>query len=146
MIHGLVPSARMGEPVTIEVPVAWGDMDAFGHVNNVVFLRWFESGRIALFGKVGVPHEDVGQQCAPILAKTTCNFVAPVKYPATVRVHTTIARIGNKSFTMAYRIERADTDAVVAQGDGVVVWYDYAAQASAAIPDDLRQRLSDYLV
>ena len=135
----------MGEAVTIEIPVAWGDMDAFGHVNNTIYLRWFESGRIALFDRVGVPHEDIGQQCAPILAKTTCTFVAPVKYPATVRVHTTIARIGNKSFTMAYRIERAGDEALVAEGDGVVVWYDYGAGTSAEIPDALRAALSTYL-
>ena len=36
-----------GYPVRIEVPVAWGEMDAFGHVNNVVYFRYFESARIA---------------------------------------------------------------------------------------------------
>ena len=41
-------------PVTIELPVQWGELDSFGHVNNVVFLRWFESARIAYFERCGV--------------------------------------------------------------------------------------------
>ena len=41
-------------PVTIELPVQWGDMDSFGHVNNVVYLRWFESARIAYGNRIGL--------------------------------------------------------------------------------------------
>ena len=40
------------EPVSVQIPVAWGDMDAFGHVNNTVYLRWFETARIAFFRAV----------------------------------------------------------------------------------------------
>ena len=39
-------------PVVVPVVVQWGDQDAFGHVNNTVFLRWFEVGRIAYFSEV----------------------------------------------------------------------------------------------
>ena len=41
-------------PVQLEIPVAWGDMDAFGHVNNTVYLRWFESARIAFFERISI--------------------------------------------------------------------------------------------
>lgn len=43
-----------GFPVVIEIPVQWGDQDAFGHVNNTVYLRWLESGRIAYMTRIGV--------------------------------------------------------------------------------------------
>ncbi|MEM6989358.1 MAG: thioesterase family protein [Myxococcota bacterium] len=131
----------MAQAVTIEVPVAWGDMDAFGHVNNVVYLRWFESGRIAFFERVAIEHRDVANTHAPILARTSCNFVLPLTYPDTVQVHTALERIGTKSFTMTYRIHSRTLDQTAAQGDGTIVWYDYAAKSSAAIPDDLRARL-----
>ena len=42
-----------GYPVVIEIPVAWGEMDAFQHVNNIVYFRYFESGRIAYFERAG---------------------------------------------------------------------------------------------
>jgi len=134
----------MSESVTIEVPVAWGDMDAFGHVNNTVYLRWFESGRIAFFERVDVPHREVEESCAPILASTTCNFLRPLRYPDTVEIDTSIEKIGTKSFTMRYRIVSRALSAPAAEGQGVIVWYDYGADASAPIPDDLRERLSAY--
>ena len=40
--------------VQVEIPVQWGDMDAAGHVNNVTYLRWCESARIAYFEKVDI--------------------------------------------------------------------------------------------
>ena len=128
-------------PVVIEIPVAWGDMDAFGHVNNTVYLRWFESGRIALFERVAIPHRDVGGGQAPILARTSCQFERPLAYPDTVRVETSVERIGTKSFTMVYRVFSQQHGARAAQGDGVVVWYDYTAGRSVALPDALRAGL-----
>jgi len=41
-------------PISLELPVQWGEMDAFQHVNNVAYLRWFESARIAYFEAAGV--------------------------------------------------------------------------------------------
>lgn len=131
--------------VQIEIPVAWGDMDAFGHVNNVVYLRWFESGRIALFDQVAIGHHDVGEGEGPILARATCDFLMPTQYPDIVSVSTRITRIGTKSFTMSYEVRSKTLDALAAKGDGVVVWFDYAAKATAAVPEALRTRLAEYL-
>ena len=64
-------------PVHLEIPVAWGDMDAFGHVNNTVYFRWFESGRMALFERIGIGSERP-ERVGPILASTSCEFLAPV--------------------------------------------------------------------
>lgn len=136
--------ASMSE-VQIEIPVAWGDMDAFGHVNNVVYLRWFESGRIAMFERVAIGHRDVGGGQGPILARTTCDFLHPTKYPDTVSVITRVTRIGTKSFTMSYEVRSKTLDAVAAKGDGVVVWFDYAAKTTTPIPDELRERLAAFL-
>jgi acyl-CoA thioester hydrolase len=134
----------MAERLTIEVPVAWGDMDAFGHVNNVVYLRWFESGRIAFFDHVGISHVEVSKSCAPILARTTCDFRRPLRYPDTVAVHTGLSRIGTKSFAMTYRIHSHALDDTAAEGEGIIVWYDYAADRSVAIPEALRERLRPF--
>ena len=79
-------------PVQLEIPVAWGDMDAFGHVNNTVYLRWFESARIAFFERIDIDAtrpEKVG----PILASTTCDYLTPVAYPATVVVGARAQRV-----------------------------------------------------
>src|SRR4051812_27249954 len=61
---------RLRAMVTVEIPVAWGDMDAFGHVNNTVYFRWFESARIAYFEKIGLNERMKRDKKGPILART----------------------------------------------------------------------------
>ena len=55
-------------PLVVEIPVVWGDLDAFRHVNNTVFLRWFETARIAYFERIGITSDLERQARAPILA------------------------------------------------------------------------------
>lgn len=135
----------MSGPVSIELPVAWGDMDAFGHVNNTIYLRWFESVRIAFFYEAQVPHQRVDLSQAPILAQTSCTFELPLTFPDTVRVLTSISRVGTKSFTMDYEVHSLDHGRRAAYGNGVVVWYDYPSSRSVALPDDLRARLHTFM-
>lgn len=131
--------------VQMQIPVAWGEMDAFGHVNNVVYLRWFETGRMAFFSEVGVALRDIAQGCGPILAHTSCAFKRPVTFPDTITVHTSIGRIGTKSFVMKYRVVSEALGETAAEGDGTIVWYDYAQGQTVTIPDDLRARLEAHL-
>lgn len=118
-----------GFPVRIEVKVQWGEMDAFAHVNNANYLRWFESARIAYFEKVAVA---IGARDSspwvPILARATVDFRRPVTYPDTVAVEASVRRFGTTSFTMAYRATSAAQGAVVAEGEAVVVLLDAAGQ------------------
>ena len=45
--------ALAGYPLVIDWPVQWGDQDAFGHVNNTIYFRWFETVRIEYFERIG---------------------------------------------------------------------------------------------
>lgn len=126
-------------PVTLEVPVAWGDLDAFGHVNNTVYFRWFESARMAYFERVGLP-VDRPEAVGPILATTTCNFLAPVRYPATLAVSARVPRVGNSSFTMEYEVTEGERP--VARGSGVLVLVDYSRGDKVPVPDDVRAAIA----
>jgi acyl-CoA thioester hydrolase len=74
----------MNEDVTVEIPVAWGEMDAYGHVNNTVFLRWFETARITWFEHVGFPDE--AGKTGPVLRTQSIEYQRVVKYPDAVKV------------------------------------------------------------
>ena len=127
----------VGFPITVTGPVAWGDMVAFGHVNNTVFFRWFETARIAFLEAIAFTaggDEGVG----PILHSTSCRFRSPVTYPDTVVVAVRTVTVDEDRFTHEYRVVRADTRKVVAEGDGVVVSYDYGAGRKAPIPAEVR--------
>ena len=125
-------------PVEIEVPVAWGDMDALGHVNNTVYLRWFESARIAYFDAIGMMTD---RQVGPILARTSIDFRRPVAYPDTVRVTARVEAQGNTSFTMRYEVHSRGAGALAAEGEGVVVLFDYESGQKVRLPDGLRQAI-----
>ena len=131
-----------GFPIVVEVPVAWGDMDAFGHVNNVVYFRWFESARIAYLRAIEfVDGGDDG--VGPILASTHCRFRLPLAFPDRVSVGARTTDLADDRFTMEYRVVSHAADDVAAEGGGVVVAYDYAARSKASIPDDVRRRIRD---
>jgi acyl-CoA thioester hydrolase len=125
-------------PIEIEIPVAWGDMDAFRHVNNAVYLRWFESSRIEYFQRVGMLDTDgVG----PILAKISVNYRRPVIYPDTVLVGSTVTQFGRTSFSMSYRVYSRQQGELVADGDGVIVMFDYQRQEKALLQDSLKEKI-----
>jgi acyl-CoA thioester hydrolase len=129
-----------GFPVVIEIPVAWGEMDAFGHVNNIVYFRYFESARIAYLEAIGL-RGDVG--VGPILASTHCRFRLPLEYPDSVLAGARVTEVGDDCFTMEYRVVSRRHNAVAAEGGGVVVAYDYAARRKARLPEDVVARIRE---
>lgn len=127
----------------IAVPVRWGDMDAFGHVNNAKYFTFCESARIAYFEAIGLGPQTTTPVHGPSVVTATCNFRRQVHYPATLEVGVRAARIGRTSFPLEYGIFVEGTDELVADGSSVVVWVDYGAGKSTPLPEDLKQRIRD---
>jgi acyl-CoA thioester hydrolase len=130
-----------GYPVVLSVDVAWGEMDSFGHVNNIVFFRYFESARMAFLREIGFDDPALNSGIGPILASTQCVFRKPLKYPDTVLVGARTAEVGDDRFTMEYRIVSNARADVAATGSGVIVAFDYGANTKAALPDAVRERI-----
>ncbi len=126
--------------------VRWADMDVLGHVNNAVYFTWCESARLSLFDALGMEAMTDGWKRGPALVTATCDFRKQVRHPADIDVAVGVRRIGGKSFTLEYALFRAETDEVVATGSSVVVWVDYAAEASQPLPDALRTGLEGYVL
>lgn len=128
-------------PVRLSLPVQWGELDAFHHVNNAYYLRWFESARIAYFAKVGVGIE-LGDSASlrPILARASVDYRAPVTFPDTVTVEATVKSFGTTSFVMGYRLSSEAQRRVVAEGEAVVVLLD-ANGEKTKVPDTLRETI-----
>ncbi len=127
--------------VIIEFPVAWGDMDAFQHVNNARYFTYFENARMAYVQKIGfldlVEKEGIG----PILARIDCWFRFPLTYPDTVWAGTRVSQIGEDRFTLLHRVVSQRHDRIAADGTGLIVAYDYRAGRKAPIPDGIRSQI-----
>ncbi len=132
-----------GFSVAIAIPVQWGDQDAFAHVNNVVFFRWFESARIAYFRRIGLMKHLDGGRVGPILAAATCDYRRSIVFPDTVRVGIRATRIGRTSIGLEHRILSEGLKAVAADGTSTTVVYDYAAGRPHPVPDSVRTAIAE---
>ncbi|HEY0093902.1 MAG TPA: acyl-CoA thioesterase, partial [Archangium sp.] len=117
-----------GFPVVVEIPIAWGDMDYFRHVNNIVFFRYFESARIEYLERIGFRELTEERSVGPILAATDCRFRRPLTWPDTVAVGARVTEVGEDRFAMEYRLVSRKTGELAAVGGGTLVSFDYAAQ------------------
>ena len=132
-----------GFPVVIEIPVAWGEMDAFQHVNNIVYFRYVESARIVYFERLGFIEIMEQTGIGPILAETRCRYRRPLTYPDTVSVGARVSEIGEDRFMMEYRIVSHKLEAIAAEGEGTLVSYNYREKRKAPIPDRVRRRIEE---
>lgn len=137
-----MPDAPARFPISVSIPVAWGEMDAFQHVNNVVYARWLETARMAYFERLGLVKRVREEGVGPILARTVIDYRRPVTYPDTVRVDVNVARVGGSSFTMGFRVWSEAQAAEVATGEQVIVHFDYRAGRATPIDDALRAEIA----
>lgn len=124
-------------PVVIELPVQWGDMDALQHVNNAVYLRWFESARIQYMEQIRSMSRLVSDKVGPILASCSVRYRLPVEYPDTVLVGASAVQYEPGQLIHDYAVYSLQKNALVTTGQARIVMYDFSAGAKVDIPDDI---------
>lgn len=127
--------------VWVPLEVRWNDLDALGHVNNAIYLSYFEVARLAYFQKLGYTFSF--DEEGPILANAMCNYRHPVTYPAKLEVAIRVSEMGMRSFSFEYAICLADSEILVADGSTVVVWMDYKKNCSMKLSQKLRELILD---
>ena len=132
-----------GFPVRISLPVQWGDMDAYGHVNNTVFFRYFESARIAYLNLCGFLDSYERDRVGAILHSTECRFRRPLFHPDTVLVGGRATDVAEDRFRMAYIVVSRAADAVAGEGSGLIVSYDYENRMKCPLPAAVRARIRE---
>lgn len=114
--------------------IAWGDMDALGHVNNVRYFDYFQEARIEWFRTLKI---HLTEHTGPIVLHIACTYLKPVVYPATLELHTKIHSLGNSSMIIDHDLFQGET--LMAQGTCKIVWVHYNEQKSIPIPEAIRQ-------
>ncbi len=127
------------------VEVRYADLDPQGHVNNARFLTFFEQARVEYLIKLGLlSKEQSALDVGIILADAHVTFLAPILWGMEVNVGARVAKLGNKSMTMEYQISAAATKTILATGSTVLVAFDYRKRQPIAIPDDWREKISEF--
>ena len=123
------------------IPIRWGDMDAFGHVNNAVYFRYIEQARIDWLDSLGLKFAQDEQ--GVVVVNAFCNFIKPVKYPADLIIKTYITnptRVGLDTFNVMSLV--GDPETVRATSGATIVWVDCRTQKAASWPPELKAKLA----
>jgi acyl-CoA thioester hydrolase len=119
--------------------VRFRDLDTLGHVNNAVYLTYLESARIAWW--MHVTARDGLSGLNMILARVEVDFRAPVEFGARLEIGVRCASVRRSSFVVESAIVDSGRGRIAAEARKVLVHYDYAANRSSLLPEELRQKL-----
>lgn len=125
---------------TERIKVQWGDMDAFGHVNNAAYFVYMQEARVAWFAAARLPMKDNHQ--GPVIVDAHCTFLRPIVYPADIVVELYAGKPGRSSFPTFYDITlEGDRSVRFAEGSSTVVWIDHMQGKSFPLPEWLKELL-----
>jgi acyl-CoA thioester hydrolase len=113
--------------------VAWGDMDALGHVNNGRYFDYFQQARIDWLENLALT---MGQNTGPVVIHVACTFLQPVVYPATLTLSSSVHGLGRSSLMIDHDIYQDEQ--LMAQGLCKIVWVDYQLNKSILLPEEIR--------
>jgi acyl-CoA thioester hydrolase len=119
--------------------VRFADMDAMGHVNNAVYLTYFEAARMAYWMHVTGRPDLSGMDM--ILARAEVDFRSPLVAPESIEVGVGCASIGRTSFVLEQDMYERKTGRLVAEARKVLVHYDYKAGRAIPIGEELRRKI-----
>ncbi|BCV51651.1 acyl-CoA thioesterase [Shewanella algae] len=129
------------EALSLDIQPRFNETDGLGHINNTVLPVWFEAAREPVF-EIFNPGLDLTNWNL-IVAGFTIAFKAPTYYGKTVKVLTSVSRIGNSSFEVLQQSWQGEL--LTAEAKTTLVHYDYSCEQSRPIPDEIRQRLQPLL-
>jgi acyl-CoA thioester hydrolase len=122
--------------IRVPIQLRYNDYDDRGHVNNAVYLTYFELGRVAAWLAVGE-----SQEPSFILAEARVSYRSPALLGDPLAVEITTGEVRTKAWTWRYRVVDERDDRLVAEGETVQVMYDFAVRGTVPVPPTLRERL-----
>ena len=127
------------------IEVRYADIDAQGHLNNAKFLTYFEQARIQYLRHLGLFAKDQSfMDIGVILADVHIAFLAPVLWGMDVQVGVKTIKLGNKSMTVAQCLKNGLNGQVMAEGEVVLVTYDYHSGITLPLPPEWRDKISRF--
>jgi acyl-CoA thioester hydrolase len=136
--------ANMGEqknyPVRLDLRIDWAELDMFGHVNNVMFMKYIQASRVHYWEQIGLYQHFLKTNMGPMVAALSCTFRKPLHYPGAISIFSRMKYIKNTSFS----IEHCITDAIgdtAAEAEDVIVMYDFNRNEKLSFPGEFRARV-----
>ncbi|VVE13309.1 thioesterase [Pandoraea iniqua] len=123
----------------MSMPIRWGDMDAFGHVNNTVYFRYMEQVRISWLETLDIAAEERSAGEGPVIINAHMTFLKQLRYPGDIDCRMFIGEPGRTSVDTRFELRRADApDVIAAEGGAKIVWVNYLEEKSVPLPASIR--------
>lgn len=124
----------------ITLRIDWSEIDAFGHVNNVMFMKYVQASRLNYVDSIGLMKLYRTRNIGFMVAETNCQFKKELHFPGYITIHTKIAFVKNTSFSLEHTMTNAD-DEIVAIAKDVLVVFDFTRKEKCLIPDEIREKI-----
>jgi acyl-CoA thioester hydrolase len=122
----------------LSIQARYPDYDSKGHLNNAVYLTYFEMARAGAWLEAMRQPTDFPF----IIAEASVRYVSQARLGEPLVIEIATGEIRNKAWVWRYRLLDARDDRLIAEGSTVQVMFDYATQRTTAIPDPLRELLA----
>ena len=134
----------MPEKFQINIQIRFKDLDSMNHVNNAVYLTYFEQGRLAFFRDI-LNAVDISD-FSFIVASASVNYYYPIFLNnSEVILKMWAGDFGNKSFKFFYEIFSKDEKVKFADGATTQVFYDYNAKKTVKVPAEFIEKIKDFI-
>lgn len=127
--------------IELTLRIDWSDLDVFGHVNSLSFLRYVQAARVHYWERIGLYQSFLADRRGPMLASVRCDFRKPLFYPGLVTLRTRTAFMRTTSFGFAHTLVDTVGD-VAAEAADVMVMFDYALNQKLPFPAVFRDRIA----
>lgn len=125
--------------IILDQRVAWGDMDAYGHVNNTIYYRYMESARILYFDALNILDEDI----FTVVSSNQCRYLKPLFYPDILKIGVRVEELRNSAMRMSYILWSDTQKDIVALGESVIVCVDKITMKKKSMPDNIRLKIRE---
>ena len=128
-------------PLIIAQVVTWGDMDAHGHVNNVVYFRYMENARVEFYRRIGKYEFEERTGITIVVKSTGCRYIASLSCPDRITIGARVTDMNDEQILMQYIIVNAGTNQVAALGEAAIV----ALKSGDRVPfpEELKARICE---
>lgn len=120
--------------------VRWGDMDAYGHVNNAVYFRYFEESRVRWLQSLA--HDITTENERPVIVNANCTYYKPIVYPAELLIKLSADKPGNSSLVVFHELFLTNNpELIYAEAAIKIVWINYQTGKPTPLPERFRTLL-----
>lgn len=124
----------------ISLRIDWSEMDVFGHINNVMIMKYVQAARLNYIETIGLMDLHRTQNIGFMVAETNCQFKKELNFPGNIYIDTKNVFVKNTSFSLEHTLTNNDRD-IVAIAKDVLVVFDFTKKEKCLIPEEIKKKI-----